>query len=70
MNLLIDYETYGQTAQMTHVFFQKYAEIYKCEIRAKNTYSICKQDIHWADIVLAIRPMNPISNWIADECRR
>lgn len=69
MNILIDYETYGQTAQMTHDFFRQLTEKYDCKLRAKNTYSIKAADIEWADIVLAIRPMNSISQWIAEECK-
>lgn len=70
MNLLIDYETYGQTAQMTHDFFRVFSQNTGCGLQAKNSLSIKTEDIKWADIILAIRPMNPISEWIARECKK
>lgn len=70
-HLLIEYETYGQTASMTHHFFQRLEGCTgKLQVRAVASGKISRREMEWSDIVMSIRSFNCISSYVAKLSRQ
>lgn len=68
--VLMEFETFGQTAQMNYNSLTAMAEIYPMEIRAVKTKRICAKDIMWCDIVISVRGMSCFTTYIAQLCKK
>lgn len=68
--ILIDFETFGQTAQMTLNNLKSLSESAPMEVRAKESKKITSDDIKWSDIVLSVRGMSCFTTYIAKLCKK
>ena len=68
--ILIDFETFAQTAQMTLYNFRQWAKKELIELRAKESKKIRAEDIEWCDIVISIRGMSCFTAYIAKLCAK
>ncbi|MBN1777968.1 MAG: glycosyltransferase [Clostridiales bacterium] len=68
--ILIEYEVYGQTAEMLHAFFLEMQNAFKIQINAKRSIAIKNTDIQWSDVIISVRSTCSISSGIAALCKK
>lgn len=70
INVLIEGISHIPSYDLTVKDFARYAQVLPISIRAKLTRNIGPQDIAWCDILVCVRPSNPLSASLAEKAYR
>ena len=70
IKILIECETYVQTAIETYDAFKAFEKFGEIEIKIKLTSKVNKSDIMWCDILYSIRSENLLSTYFAKMCKK